>query len=772
MPSDTAVLEATLLGRARLAWGDRAIEARSRKGQALLFALCVRPEGLQRAELAELLWGVGRVQNVRQELTSLRALPGADEWLDPDDPVRLLVRSDVADFEAACAANRFEEALGLYRAPLLTGFELPRTPVFADWLETERQRLSDLHRHALRMRAQELEEAEKLEAAARLVDRLIELEPLDETAYRSAMRLAHRRGELGAALAYFSTCRRVLLDELGTEPLDETAELHARIVAAQEQAVQEREEFEGRMASVVGRLSGAALHLAQALALPGAALPVEALADVVEVTPGAVAATFEELVDAGLVERGALKPAARRAVRDVTPAALRAYLHGRAASALANAEGAPADVAAHFLAANEPSAAAGWLRNAAEAATAALDFERAERFLFRALWAQSEPRERTRLLLRLERHAMQTGAAELRAAALNRLEEEAFLLQDDEVLVEYRLARAAQLVQTGRAADGLEVAADAAACARRIGRVDFEMAAEHLTGAAAIHAGQLGRAHEAFEAVVRHGDPEKQLPALNNLGVLAGIQGDLDEAVRYQEQALTVARRLGARPTIAGVLNNLGATSERAADYERAARSFEEAARLYAAVEDPVGEATAWTNVADVRLKQRRADECAAALTRARRLAERLEAPALECRLLLVEGTLHQSLGEFGAAERALEQALKLASETGADRQLAVVRFNLEMTRLLASPEASDGPALEALERIEKMGVKDMLPWAYAELGAVAATPEAVRGWAEKLAAFATNPHLRLLRLELEQRARLLAGDDTPVPGLAELEAR
>ena len=130
---------------------------------------------------------------------------------------------------------------------------------------------------------------------------------------------------------------------------------------------------------------------------------------------------------------------------------------------------------------------------------------------------------------------------------------------------------------------------------------------------------------------------------------------------------------------------------------------------------------------------------------------------------------LLQSREELAAAEAALERALAVATGSGDERQMAVVRFNLAMTRRLAAPEEPEAPALAAVERLEELGLKDVLPWAYAEMGALAATPEAARAWAEKLAAYATNPNLRLLRLRLERRARTLAGDATPVPGLAEL---
>ena len=223
-------LTAQLLGEPRLSWMDGPVQPRSRKGSALLFLLAATPDGLSRCELNELLWGAEKTQNVRQEMFKLRRLPGAESWLreGADAHIRLEVKADLGAFEGAVQAERYEEALGFWRGPLLAGLEPPH-PAYSDWLEHERRRVEALLLGALGCRASELERAGRFGDALELVRELLAHDPLDESAHRSAMRLLHRQGRIEAALAQFESCRRALASELGAEPLAETVALLTEI---------------------------------------------------------------------------------------------------------------------------------------------------------------------------------------------------------------------------------------------------------------------------------------------------------------------------------------------------------------------------------------------------------------------------------------------------------------------------------------------------------------------------------------------------------------
>ncbi len=218
-------LIAELLGRPLLSWQGEIIRPRSEKACALLYTLAVRGEAVERSTLAELLWGEGRYHNLRQVLSALRHLPGAEHWLEDGDPLSLHVACDVSNFETAVTEGRYADALTLWRGPLLTGVNVANAPAFTDWLEVERRRLTGLLRHALQGRAAQLAEAGQTGAALELLYRLLELDPLDESAHRTVMRLEFARGHLQAALAQYERCCRVLLEELGVEPMAETRAL-------------------------------------------------------------------------------------------------------------------------------------------------------------------------------------------------------------------------------------------------------------------------------------------------------------------------------------------------------------------------------------------------------------------------------------------------------------------------------------------------------------------------------------------------------------------
>lgn len=753
-----------MFGSPSLFWQDESVQAASQKGQALLYTLCLRPSGVPRGELAELLWGVGRVQNVRQELTSLRTLPGAASWLHTGERVSATVESDVRAFEAALSEKRYADAIRLYPAPLLKSVTIARAPAFTDWLEVERQRLEDLLRRALRQQADLHRAAADYRAALQLLDRLIELDPLDEMSYRTAMHVNFQSGDLAAALEYFAACRQVLLTEFGAEPLPETVELYEQVSARYRVA---RPALNVRSRGIAA-LPDRALQLAQVLVLTHT-LPVDQLALILETTAEEVNQSFNQLAKHQLLSGQRLSAEAVHAVREATPESVSLYLHARAAQVQAEAGGPPERIAAHLLAAKQPGEAAAWWLEAARNADRQLDTTQAVSFVFRALWAAAAGRQRIELLLQLERLATQLGDAPLREEALRTVEHEGFLLQDDLLLIEINLRRVMQLVQLGQAGTALQLARDTARSAERIGRRDLLTRTNHLVGAAALHASDFDEAHAAFTDVVANGAPAEQLPALNNLGVLAGIRGDVDAALAYHEQALTLARELGDRGLIAGVLNNLGATGERAAQYDKAARSFEEAARLYAVLNDPRGGMTAWSNAAEVRLKQGRNASCAAALASATALTAGLDAPALRARLQLLEGLLLRQQADFPAALDHLRSALETATGTENERLLATIRFNLEITKMRLDPERPREAAQAEAQRLENMNLNDVLPWVYADLGQLSSSAAEARNWADRLTQFDDNPHVRLLLLLLEQHANLLDGDKTVVPGLAAL---
>ena len=218
------MLELTLIGPPRAAWAGAELQFPTRKARALVVLLALSEGRVQRDEVADLLWPRAAKGNLRSELHRLRRLPGADRWLVTDHALAVVAVSDAQRLRSAVAAGRFADALALWPSGemALRGIDRTGTAGFEEWVSTERARLHAALVEALRGRSGELERDGDLPEALDLCRRLIDLDDLDESAYRAAMRLELARGNVEGALTYLEACRRTLARELGVEPLAET----------------------------------------------------------------------------------------------------------------------------------------------------------------------------------------------------------------------------------------------------------------------------------------------------------------------------------------------------------------------------------------------------------------------------------------------------------------------------------------------------------------------------------------------------------------------
>jgi DNA-binding SARP family transcriptional activator len=68
-------------------------------------------------------------------------------------------------------------------------------------------------------------------AAVDAARELVMLDPLNEGAHRALITAYARTGRRGHALRQYLECRRVLVEELGVEPAEDTSRLQARVLA-------------------------------------------------------------------------------------------------------------------------------------------------------------------------------------------------------------------------------------------------------------------------------------------------------------------------------------------------------------------------------------------------------------------------------------------------------------------------------------------------------------------------------------------------------------
>ena len=249
-----AELRIALLGPPRVELDGAPIEVDTRKAIALLAYLAMQPERHGRDAVAGLLWPDYDTEHargaLRRTLSTLNKAVGPG-WLAADRTTVGFARTsfwlDVAEFEALLAGRRdhghpsedacpacvapLAEAAGLHRGDFLAGFSLRDSTSFDDWQYFQAERLRRELAGTLERLATAQIGQRHWDDAVDAARRWLALDPLHEPAHRQLMRIYAWSGRRGAALRQFQACQRVLADELGVEPLEETLAVHQAIQA-------------------------------------------------------------------------------------------------------------------------------------------------------------------------------------------------------------------------------------------------------------------------------------------------------------------------------------------------------------------------------------------------------------------------------------------------------------------------------------------------------------------------------------------------------------
>jgi DNA-binding SARP family transcriptional activator/Tfp pilus assembly protein PilF len=228
-------LYVSLLGAPELRWRGEVLSPPGRKVLALACYLASERRGVTRAALTELFWPEDASNNsLRQALSRLRRLPGAERWLEADgDVVAIRASTDLDTFEAALREGDYVAALVVWRGRARKkeryfwgDFDAKDfSPDFESWLAEQRVYFEQRYKLALRYQAAAYRAAGKLEPTLKCHHELLRLDAFDEEALRAVMRLEVRLGRVGVALAEFERCRQALAREMAVTPHPETQAL-------------------------------------------------------------------------------------------------------------------------------------------------------------------------------------------------------------------------------------------------------------------------------------------------------------------------------------------------------------------------------------------------------------------------------------------------------------------------------------------------------------------------------------------------------------------
>ncbi len=234
-------LTLTLLGRPQITVDGQPVEIKSQKAQALFFYLVMTRQIYSRQSLAGLLWSdldeSNARRNLRVEWFKLREV--VDPFLAGTRDTIGLNRQgnytlDVERFEHCLHGHEptfteLQEVVALYRGEFLEDFHVRDAPLFEEWVTTERERLSQMARQAMLRLVEHYIQQHAFDRGIKAVNQLLKREPWLEEAHQQMMRLLALNGQRSAALAYYESASRILDDEFGVPPSDETNALYDQI---------------------------------------------------------------------------------------------------------------------------------------------------------------------------------------------------------------------------------------------------------------------------------------------------------------------------------------------------------------------------------------------------------------------------------------------------------------------------------------------------------------------------------------------------------------
>jgi LuxR family maltose regulon positive regulatory protein len=229
------------------------VKLEMRKSLALLVYLRVAAQALSRESLAALLWPEYDQQhaqaNLRRTLASLNKslridlLEADREKIGLKDPSQIWL--DVEEFQEKLASwkthphpqtetcpacqSALESAVRLYRGDFLEGFNLNDCPDFDDWQFLQRESLCQELGLALQKLVPSYESQSQWKPAIDHARRWVSLDRLNEPASRTLIGLYARSGQRSAALRQYEELTRLLNEQLGQAPEQETRRLYEQI---------------------------------------------------------------------------------------------------------------------------------------------------------------------------------------------------------------------------------------------------------------------------------------------------------------------------------------------------------------------------------------------------------------------------------------------------------------------------------------------------------------------------------------------------------------
>lgn len=244
-PVTPPVLEVYAFGQARVLHNSRLVsksEWDSIRTKELFFYFLAHPQGLRKEQVMETFWGEAPPPKANSSFHSTnyrlrhalfhecvvkedglyrfnRRVP---YWYDVEEFERLIKEAEGLDSDSEEAAERYRQAIALYRGDYLEEF-------YSDWCLLKREALREKYFAALMRLAAFKARRGEFGESIELYKKILARDDYREEAHREVMRCLALAGDRAAAIKYYQRLVQFLADELDAPPMPETVAVYEAI---------------------------------------------------------------------------------------------------------------------------------------------------------------------------------------------------------------------------------------------------------------------------------------------------------------------------------------------------------------------------------------------------------------------------------------------------------------------------------------------------------------------------------------------------------------
>lgn len=188
---------------------------------------------------------------------------------------------------------------------------------------------------------------------------------------------------------------------------------------------------------------------------------------------------------------------------------------------------------------------------------------------------------------------------------------------------------------------------------------------------------------------IKNGDSISQADMLNNLGISSYRKGDFDKALDFYKQASNIYEHLGKEHQGGlGTLNNIAIICLNQGRYSEALKYFNKCLDIYKKINDKDGIAKAYYNMSAVYYELKKYDKTLSYIDQALEIFKALEDKRMIAGTLINKGAVYADLKEFPKALQYMTESLRILETINDPSELAAANNQLgDLYFLMQKPE-------------------------------------------------------------------------------------